>query len=95
MNQPAFVTNPVPAHPPQPAVAGDAKAAMANLLERNRRERFEAAKAALQGLLASTPTATQTTINAEQFGSRAVRYADALIEALNRSTEGAIHARDR
>lgn len=62
-------------------------------LQRDQRERI--ATAALQGLLASTPSATQTTTNAEQYGTRAVRYADALIEALNRSTEAAIDARHR
>lgn len=56
-------------------------------------QRYDVAKHALQGLLASSPTATQTTTNAEQYASRAVRYADALIEALNRTTEEAIHAR--
>lgn len=56
-------------------------------------QRYDVAKHALQGLLAASPTATQHTTNAEQYASRAVRYADALIEALNRTTEEAIHAR--
>ena len=58
-------------------------------------QRFDAAKAALTGLLASTPATTQATSNFDQYATRAVRYADALIEALNRSTEEAAHARRR
>ena len=57
--------------------------------------RFDAAKAALTGLLASTPATTQATSNFDQYATRAVRYADALIEALNRSHEEAAHARHR
>lgn len=58
--------------------------------------RFEAAKAALSGLLAATPSTTQATSNAEQYATRAVRYADALLEALNRGTaEAMTHARQR
>ena len=58
-------------------------------------QRFDAAKAALTGLLASTPATTQATSNFDHYATRAVRYADALIEALNRSTEEAAHARRR
>lgn len=54
-------------------------------------QRFDAAKAALTGLLASTPATTQATSNFDQYATRAVRYADALIEALNRSHEEATH----
>lgn len=50
---------------------------------------------ALQGLLAATPATTQATSNAEQYATRAVRYADALLEALNRNHEEAAHARRR
>jgi hypothetical protein len=59
------------------------------------RVRFEASKAALTGLLASTPATTQAISNFDHYATRAVRYADALIEALNRSTEEAAHARRR
>jgi hypothetical protein len=48
------------------------------------RERI--ATAALQGLLAATPNATQSAVSADAYASRAVRYADALLEALNRAT---------
>lgn len=59
------------------------------------RMRYETAKAALQGLLAASPATTQSTSNADIYAKRAVRYADALLAALNQSTEEAIHARDR
>lgn len=60
------------------------------------RARFDAAKAALQGLLAAGPAATQSTSNADQVATRAVRYADALLEALNRThQEATAHARRR
>ena len=58
-------------------------------------QRFDAAKAALTGLLAATPAATQATSNFDQYATRAVRYADALLEALNRSHEETAHARRR
>jgi hypothetical protein len=59
-------------------------------------QRFEVAKAALTGLLAATPAAAQATSNAEQYATRAVRYADALLEALNRTTAEAMsHACQR
>lgn len=59
-------------------------------------QRFDAAKAALTGLLAATPATTQGTSNFDQYATRAVRYADALLEALNRSSEEAAnHARRR
>lgn len=58
-----------------------------------RRERI--ASRALQGLLAATPATTQATSNAEQYATRAVRYADALLEALNRNHEESAHARRR
>lgn len=59
------------------------------------RMRYEAAKAALQGLLAANPATTQHTSNADIYATRAVRYADALLAALNQSTAEAIHVRDR
>jgi hypothetical protein len=57
------------------------------------RERI--ATAALQGLLAANPATTQSTSNADIYATRAVRYADALLAALNQSTEEALHARAR
>ncbi len=62
-------------------------------VQRERRERI--ATAALQGLLASTPLAAQPASNADAMASRAVRYADALLDALNRTTTEALHARHR
>lgn len=59
------------------------------------RMRYEAALVALQGLLAASPATTQSTSNADVYATRAVRYADALIAALNATTQEAIHARAR
>lgn len=59
------------------------------------RMRYETAKAALQGLLAASPATTQSTSNADIYATRAVRYADALLAALNQTTAEAVHARDR
>lgn len=59
-------------------------------------QRLDVAKAALTGLLAATPATTQATSNAEQYARSAVRYADALLDALNRTTAEAVnHARQR
>jgi hypothetical protein len=59
------------------------------------RLRYEAAKAALQGLLSASPAPTQSTSNADVYATRAVRYADALLAALNHATVEAAHARRR
>lgn len=59
------------------------------------RMRYEVATAALQGLLAANPATTQHTSNADIYATRAVRYADALLAALNQTTAEAVHARDR
>jgi hypothetical protein len=59
-------------------------------------QRLDVAKAALTGLLAATPNTTQANSNFDQYATRAVRYADALLEALNRTTAEAMsHARQR
>lgn len=93
-------TNPAPttSRPPAPAAPSSPVRIAAERLGQTEREaqRFEAAKAALTGLLAATPATTQATSNAEQYARSAVRYADALLDALNRTTaEAMTHARQR
>lgn len=58
-----------------------------------RRERI--ATAALQGLLASCGNVTTNAPTADHLALRSVRYADALIDALNKTTAEALHARHR
>lgn len=59
-----------------------------------RRERI--ATAALGGLLAASGADDRSAQNAEAYATRAVRYADALLDALNRAhLQGAAHARHR
>lgn len=78
-----------------PALIEDAASAP-DEAERQLRERRERiATATLQGLLASTPLASQPPSNADAMANRAVRYADALLEALNRATAEGAHARAR
>lgn len=59
------------------------------------RMRYQVARAALQGLLAATPATTQATANADAYAKRAVRYADALLDALNHSHQEVRHASHR
>jgi hypothetical protein len=91
---PTAARPPAPPTPPPVRLATEALGASERAAQR-----FDAAKAALTGLLAATPAATpattQATSNFDQYATRAVRYADALIEALNRSHEEAAHARRR
>lgn len=58
-----------------------------------RRERI--ATAALAGLLGSAPSHEAAAGNADRVALRAVRYADALIEALNASTAAQLTQRQR
>ena len=46
--------------------------------------RFEAAKAVLKGMLASDATVDRTTVGPARWADVAVRFADALIERLDR-----------
>jgi hypothetical protein len=90
-------TNPAPptSRPPAPPSPVRIAAERLGQTEREAR-RFEAAKAAMTGLLSATPAATQASSNFDQYATRAVRYADALLEALNRTTAEAMnHARQR
>lgn len=60
------------------------------------RMRFEASTAALTGLLAGTPSTVRATSNFDHYATLSVRYADALLNALNRSTaEAMTHERSR
>ncbi|TPG50695.1 hypothetical protein EAH75_04450 [Rhodanobacter glycinis] len=93
-------SNPAPttARPPAPPAPPSPVRIAAERLGQAEHEarRFEAAKAALTGLLAATPATTQAASNTEQYARSAVRYADALLDALNRTTaESMTHARQR
>jgi hypothetical protein len=88
-----------PAAPPAigalPTPNASAEEVLANLqrLLAARRERI--ATAALQGLLASCGNVQTNRPSAEHLAARSVHYADALIDALNKVTKEAAHARPR
>lgn len=78
--------------PPLPGEAAEVAVRLQDLLEQRR---FDLAKAAMQGLIAAEGPGGPNKPTAEHIAARSVRYAEALLDALNKTTAEATHARPR